>query len=232
MLDMISKINPDNFLFWFGLIISGVVGFLISIGAAYFNIKRQEKIRLKSKVIERDMTTIEGLISLTKAFGTMTLQEDRQIEDISLNYTCDNIDMRPISIPCILTEEWRASTWYTDYLLQIDTTTIMMSREIIEYEEYIKMYLLNAFLLYDRLPVENRWQMAFVLKPDFRNICTSFTRLLENHLQYNLYEMKQKRIEFNKKDEDRMQNINLKRIEQTNFYKYRVEFEKLYIVQA
>ena len=223
VINTIKSIDYASLAFWFSIIFGALTSVLITIFATYFTIKKQEVIKLKAKITERNIDTVCQLLQLTKGLVTMTLQDNKKKVDLEFDYECDHIDEWPISIPAILAEECQTSDWYIPFLMMMESTSRIMNTEIIHCEHFIKEYFLNVYLIYNRIPIDKRWQMAFVLKPDFRNIYSEFSQLLENYLQDDIYKMKQSKKIWDSKKEQSYK----KKIELTNFFKYKNQFEYL-----
>lgn len=223
VLNIIKSIDFVSLAYWFSIILGALASALVAIFATYFTAKKQEIIKLKAKVIERNIEIVNQLIQSTKVLSTMVLQENKKKTDLEFDYECDYIDEWPISIPCVLSEEFQSSDWYVNLIMMMDTTSRIMNIEIIHYEHFIKEYFLNLYLLYDKIPIDKKWQMAFALKPDFRNISNEFINLLESYLQNDIYKMKQ-----NKKTWDsKIEQSYREKIKKSNFFIYKKQFESL-----
>ncbi len=199
-----------------------IVGVVISLISSYLSTKYTERIRIKSRIIERNIDIVSQLIELTKFMSTMTLIPNKQKSDLGFDYICDEIDEHPISIPCTLTEGWETD-WYLKFVMLMVNTTRVMSLEIIHYEHFIQEYLLNVQLKIAEFPPEEQWKMAFVCKPDYRMISDEFTRLLECYLFSGIYKLNKSKHRWDEKKKGEYQ----KKLQNTNFIKYREQFNSL-----
>lgn len=222
-LNIIESVDISGLTYWAPIILGALVSALLVIIATYFTVKKQEIIKLKAKVIERNIEIVYQLIQLSKVLNTMTLEDDKKKTDLEFDYDCDHIDEWPISIPSVLTEEFRASGWYVNFIMLMDVNSRIMNTEIIHYEHFIKEYFYNLHLIYDKIPISKKWQVAFVLKPDFREICGEFNILLEDYLQNEIYKMKRSKKPWDLKKEKFYRN----KLKETNLFKYKKEFESL-----
>lgn len=225
VLNTIKSIDIVSLTLWGSIITGALVSALLVIVATYFTVKKQEIIKLKAKVIERNIDIVYQLIEVSKVLNTMVLQDDKKKTDLEFEYDCDHIDEWPISIPHVLTEEFRSlgSGWYVKFLTLMDNNTRIMNLEIIHYEHFIKEYFFNLYLIFDKIPEDKKWQMAFALKPDFRNICGEFTQLLEDYLQNDIYKMRKNLKTWELKKVKRYR----KKLEETNLFKYKNKFKHL-----
>lgn len=223
VLNIIKSIDIVSLAYWVSIMIGALVSALLVIIATYFTVKKQEIIKLKAKVIERNIDIVYQLIQFSTVLSTMTLQDNKKKSDLEFEYNCDNIDEYPISIPSVLTEEFHSSGWYVNFLMLMDSNTRIMNVEIIHYEHFIKEYFLNLYLIYDKMPIDKRWQVAFAVKPDFREICGEFTKLLEDYLQNDIYKMEKSKKTWELKKE----NSYREKLKKTNLSRYRDEFRSL-----
>lgn len=225
ILEIIRLINFVSLAYWLSIIIGALVSALLVITATYFTVKKQEIIKLKAKVIERNIDTVYQLIQVSKILNTMVLQDDKKKNNLEFEYNCDLIDEWPISIPHVLTEEFHTASlgWYANFLTLMDDNTGIMNLEIIHYEHFIKEYFYNLYLTYDKIPIDKRWQMAFALKPDFREICNEFTQLLEDYLQNDIYKMNRSKKRWDLNIEESYK----KKLKKTNLVKYGSKLESL-----
>lgn len=211
---VLKSVNWSGLTYWVTLFIGATIPIMVN----YFLIKKQEVIKLKSKIIQDKIDIIRDYKSFD-LFMRQTVILDKKIEDLEFEYEPTPQDLSAPTIRClgILTNKELYNTWRIANRGYIEKLNSLGNNKISNYTRYIDNYILNLDILLESIYDEKLWNVAVAVKNDFINMSLELSSIIDEYLTNSLYKFKDE----NKKIKNEFGDNIQKKMKNTNLIKYR-----------
>lgn len=213
---VLKSVNWSGLTYWITLFIGATIPIMVN----YFLIKKQEVIKLKSKIIQDKIDIIRDYKSFD-LFMRQTVILDKKIEDLEFEYEPTPQDLSAPTIRClgILTNKESYDTWRIANRGYIEKLNSLGNNKISNYTWYIDNYILNLDILLENIYDEKLWNVAVAVKADFINMSLELSSIIDEYLTNSLYKFKDE----NKKTKNGFGDNIQKKLKNTNLIKYRTQ---------
>ena len=175
-----------------------IIGVLITLLANYISTLCNEKLKLKAKLANNRIDTVEELLKLSVELHTMTIFKDKTEEDIGFDIRLDETEKNPLRGPYLVVSEQD----YIDFRMKfneiIQGKEYMLNKEIVKTGAYLQDYFVNLDLIKQKFPVDKNWILAVAVKSDFQKLSGELSNTLQKYLLGGVYKFSRTPIKWKK----------------------------------
>lgn len=206
-------------------VIAILIGVLITLFANYKSTKVNEQLKLKAKLAEKRMDVVEQLLSLSVMLHTVQAFPDKALGDLGFEFSLSETENNPLRGPILLLSDEVYDNFRLTFIELFHGKGYMLNDTINKLGAYCQDYFINLDLLKANIPLDERWKLAVVLKPDFQSLSQSLSTALQKYLNTDIYSFGRKTIRWKKYKMEQSKN----KIASTNLVKYH---EQLYALSV
>jgi len=208
---------------WAMLVGGALLGVTLTIIINYILLKKQEVIKLKSKIAEDKIQIVREYFSFDVCLGS-TVISNFTINELLFDYepTSQDKTSSKLRMLDVLSTKEKYFSFNNTIIHHFDKLSGLRSDAVNEYIWYFKHYLLNLATLLDNMPEHHYNQVAFALKNDFIEMRLELEKILNTYLDKQLFKFKSDKVKKSKRKKDITEMIN-----KTNLLKYRGQLQRL-----
>lgn len=220
-INVMKKVNWSGLAFWGSIILGAIIPIVIN----HVYVKKQETIKLKSKLVQDKIDVLREYKEFD-VFMRLTVYLDKEISDLNFDYepTIEDASAPTLRGLHILQSHETYNDWKLKNMVYMEKLKGLGNYYISSYTDYLLNYILNVDILVNSVPDTGMWEVSIAVKNDFMDISKELNIIIDKYLNNTLYKLKN---ESYKKEDSMNQNKINKKLNETNLIKYRSQLSDL-----